>query len=64
MYEEIIKLLVRSNLGSFIKEDIVNNHLIRKDEDISYYKSIKRILLSNKSGFEKERAIFEYLTSM
>ena len=61
MYEKIIRLLAGSNIGSFIKEDIIQNNLIRKDGDEFYYRTIEKILLSDKTGLQKESELTEYL---
>lgn len=64
MYEKIIRLLAGSNIGSFIKEDIIQNSLIRKkDGDVTYYRRIEEILLSNKPSFQKESELIEFLMS-
>ena len=47
-YKYVKMLVAKSNIGSFVKEDIFNNNLIKEGEDISYYRGIKKILLSNK----------------
>lgn len=63
-YKYVKMLVVKSNLGSFVKENILNNNFIKEGEDISYYRGIKKILLSNKNGIEKERLLFEFLNKL
>lgn len=61
MYERIIAILAASNIGSFIKEDIIQNDLIRKDGDDFYYKRIEAILISDKSSRWKEAELTSFL---
>jgi len=61
MYDKTITILIKSNLGSFVKEDIFNGHLIEKDREDEYYEGISRILLSDNKGYIKDGMLMEYL---
>ena len=61
MYDEIIQLVAASNVVSMVKEDIIMGNLIKKDQDDSYYKGIKRVLFSWKSGYRKGKDLLRYL---
>ena len=63
MYEDVIKILLSSNIGSYIKEDIINNDLINKCGSNEYYGRLKEILSSNNSTFAKEKELVAYLKS-
>lgn len=61
MYDYVLNILCRSNLGSFEKEDIISNKLIKPGKTNKYYEDIVMILKSNKSGFEKDSELMNYL---
>lgn len=61
MYNDIIRILVMSNIGSFVKEDILTNNLINKNGSEKYYSGIKKILLSSAKTFAKEKELISYL---
>ena len=61
MYDKVIKLLVRANIGSIVKDDILSNNLIKSGQDPAYYLAIKKILLSLKSSRNKERELIAFL---
>ncbi len=61
MRNETIQMLLSSNIGSLIKEDILNNNLIKQNGSNEYYTCIKKILLSSKNTFAKEKELIAYL---
>ena len=63
MYNKVMILLGISNIGSLVKEEICNNNLIKKDEDMKYYSSIIKILLSWTNTRKKEKELIAFLKS-
>ncbi|MBE6116878.1 MAG: hypothetical protein E7187_08680 [Erysipelotrichaceae bacterium] len=60
-YDDAIRAIISSNLGSLEKEDYINNDSIRKDLDCSYYAGIVKICSKSISGVKKGLELAKYL---
>lgn len=63
MYHIAIECLGRSNLGSFVKENIINHGLIKENQSDEYYRGIIKILTSKDNGFIKDWKLSRYLNA-
>ena len=60
-YDDAISAIVSSNLGSFVKEDYINNDIIKKDLDSSYYAGIVEVC--SKKNIHRIKQIYEKLSN-
>lgn len=61
MFEQIVAEICKSNMGSLIKEDILNSNLIQKNGSSKYYRIIHFILNLKINPRMKESLLVRYL---
>ncbi len=60
IYEKAIKAIIASNMGSFVKEDLIQDG-VKKGLDVSYYSSIIEIAEKDTDGLKKEKELSKFL---